>query len=424
MPVSLIRSASCVSVLARTWFSILGETTVAEAANARSIGAAGRGKTMRTRKSSKLDLKPGFPKLTKLVAWAAALYMLGLALSAAANHHKATIITFDAPGAVSTMPTDINLVGAITGLYFDSSNVVHGFLRARDGEFTTFVDRGACRSCDNLGTGALSINLVGAVTGAYTDANNVNHGFVRASDGRLINFDAPHAGRGANQGTWGFGINNAGEIAGDYQDTNNVYHGFVRAPDGTIITFDAPHAGAGANQGTGSNYPACLNPAGAITGLYTDANGVLHGYVRGPKGAVTEFDAPQAGADPGQGTVAYAINLAGTITGWYIDWDSVSHGFVRAPDGPITTFDAPGAVLTESVGIDLAGAIAGDYLDASNVWHGFVRAPDGTITPFDVSGAGAEDGQGTIPYAINPEGEITGFYVDSSNVAHGFLRQP
>ncbi len=238
---------------------------------------------MRTRKGYKLDLTAGFPKLTRPVARAVlclALCVLGLVLSAAADDHKATVITFDAPGAVGTMPTDINLVGAITGFYFDSNSVVHGFLRAGDGKFTTFVDPGACTSCVYLGTGALSMNPAGVVTGAYTDANSVNHGFLRALGGRLINFDAPGAGTEPDQGTWGLGINLAGEIVGDYQDADNVYHGFVRAPGGTITTFDAPGAGTGVGQGTGLNYPACLNPAGAITGLYLDANSVLHGYVR------------------------------------------------------------------------------------------------------------------------------------------------
>ncbi len=54
-------------------------------------------------------------------------------------------------------------------------------------------------------------------------------------------------------------------------------HGFLRARDGTFTTFDAPGAGKGANQGT---FASSINPAGAITGTYKDASMVSHGFLR------------------------------------------------------------------------------------------------------------------------------------------------
>jgi hypothetical protein len=45
------------------------------------------------------------------------------------------------------------------------------------------------------------------------------------------------------------------------------------------------------------------------------------------------------GTGPGQGTLPQSINPAGAITGYYTDASGLSHGFVRAPDGAITTFD-------------------------------------------------------------------------------------
>ena len=62
--------------------------------------------------------------------------------------------------------------GTITGSYTDANNAGHGFLRARDGTFTTFDPPGA------VGTFPLAINPAGAVTGSYTDANFVVHGFL------------------------------------------------------------------------------------------------------------------------------------------------------------------------------------------------------------------------------------------------------
>jgi hypothetical protein len=42
----------------------------------------------------------------------------------------------------------------------------------------------------------------------------------------------------------------------------------------------------------------------------------------------TTIDVPGAGAGPDQGTVASSINTAGVITGYYSDASRVYHGFV------------------------------------------------------------------------------------------------
>jgi len=342
-----------------------------------------------------------------------------------------------------TFPFAISDRGAIAGFYLDASNVYHGFLRARPHEkgdeedesptgatFNTFEAPGADTTAGSFnGTFAFSINSAGAIAGEYVDASSVSHGFLRARDGTFTTFEAPGADTtaGSFNGTFAFSINSAGAIAGEYVDASSVSHGFLRARDGTFTTFDAPGAGTGAFQGTiASN----INPAGTIEGVYIDASGADHDFVRAPDGAITTVDAPGAGTGPGQGTFACTrdcLNPAGTITGPYADASFVIHGFVRAPDGAITTFDAPGAGTgafqgTFPEGINRAGRIAGEYVDASNVSHGFLRAPDGTFTTFDVSGAGTGSGQGTIPNSNNAADAITGYYVDASNVAHGFLR--
>jgi len=80
---------------------------------------------------------------------------------------------------------------------------------------------------------------------SYIDANNVVHGFLRARDGTTTTFDAPGAGTGSGQGTFtsdSDGLNPAGAISGDYNDDANVVHalcGFRTAPS-TLSTFRAP----------------------------------------------------------------------------------------------------------------------------------------------------------------------------------------
>jgi hypothetical protein len=108
----------------------------------------------------------------------------------------------------------------------------------------------------------------------------VNHGFVRAPNGDITTFDVPGAGTGSGQGTFGVGITPAGIATGAYLDGSGVFHGFVRDPKGGITTFDAPGGGTGAGQGT---MPNCINPAGAIVGQYLDASNAYHGFLLGGK---------------------------------------------------------------------------------------------------------------------------------------------
>jgi hypothetical protein len=64
-------------------------------------------------------------------------------------------------------------------------------------------------------------------------------------------------------------------------------------------------------------------------------------------GTFTTFDLPGSPQ-----TVALGINPAGAITGFYSDPITfVAHGFLRAPDGTFTTFDGPGAEQTTPAGI-------------------------------------------------------------------------
>jgi hypothetical protein len=58
------------------------------------------------------------------------------------------------------------------GNYF-ANNQYHGFLRARNGTFTTFDPKGS------TDTEPRAINPAGEIAGYYTDANFIQHGFLR-----------------------------------------------------------------------------------------------------------------------------------------------------------------------------------------------------------------------------------------------------
>src|SRR5215831_12155095 len=114
------------------------------------------------------------------------------------------------------------------------------------------------------GTEVAGINPGGLIAGSYIDANNVFHGYVRAKDGTFTTYDAPGAGTGSGQGTFTNGINTAGAITGAVTDSSNATHGYVRAQNGTSTNFDAP--------GSTFTIPESINPSGVIAGDYADAS--------------------------------------------------------------------------------------------------------------------------------------------------------
>ena len=374
-----------------------------------------------------------------------------LGMTIAASAHEPRIITFDAPGAGTAQYqgtgcfayTDcsvlINNRGEITGYFLDTNNVYHGFLRSREGKFTVFEAPGADTKAEDFnGTLANGINDAGAITGVYYDSNNNGHGFLRSPEGKFTTFDVPGGILGAMNP---IALNREAEIVGYYVAQNGVSQAFLRHSDGTFETWSGPRAcdaasGSNACYGSGA---FSINDFGTVAGGYEDDSGNLvnHGLVRSPEGKLTTFEAPGSGTGLYQGTgspgSSVPLNQFGAIAGYYIDASNVVHGYLRAPWGEITTFDVPGegsqgigCYSDCSIGLNNWGAITGYYLDANNVFHGFVRSPWGNVTTFDAPGANTTPGaySGTFPVSINDEGEITGYYLDTNNVNHGFVLLP
>jgi hypothetical protein len=337
-----------------------------------------------------------------------------------------TIITFDVPAAafIGTFPISINPAGEITGFYVDAESVTRFFKRAIDGTLTTFdvpndIHGFVCFF------GSPAINPAGEITASFTDANGTNHGFLRSRDGSFTTFDVPGAGgTGFSAGTCANGINPAGDITGYFTDASGGIHGFLRTGNGAFTTFDVP-------GGFGSTLPISINPGGVIAGIYGELGSFnkIHGFLREPDGTLTTFAPPGLVNGAFNGLPPLGINPAGAITGTYFDANGAGHGFLRTHDGTLTVFDVPGAGTccfhgTYPDGIDPVGDITGFYSDANGLPHGFLRALDGTFTTFDAPGAVNSAGcgyPGTEPSSINERGDITGFYSDASCRVHGFL---
>jgi hypothetical protein len=287
----------------------------------------------------------------------------------------------------------------------------------------------------------LTLGVVGLtkVNGALRTAESPQEATASGSTLTFTVFDAPGAGTAMLQGTLGTSINDAGDIAGVYLTAPNVAHGFVRTVangTATFATFDAPGAGTSLNQGT---FPASINTAGDVAGMYFDAKNAYHGFVRAAAtGAITAFDVPGAPTSIGhRGTLPISMNMGGDIAGFSVDTNNVRHGFVRTvANGTATfaTFDAPGAGTgptqgTVPLSIDTAGNITGFYKDANGTFHGFVRKVangPATFATFDAPGAGTGSGgkisfMGTLPFGFDAAGDIAGTYADANSVNHGFV---
>jgi hypothetical protein len=87
--------------------------------------------------------------------------------------NNGTFTPIDVPGATVTEVFGINdTTGTLVGLFTDSSNRTHGFVRAVAGSFTPIDFPGA------MVTEVFGINNRGTLVGTYTDARGVQHGFV------------------------------------------------------------------------------------------------------------------------------------------------------------------------------------------------------------------------------------------------------
>src|SRR5205085_4802895 len=106
----------------------------------------------------------------------------------------------------------------------------------------------------------------GAITGYYFDAIHMPHGFLRAADGNITTFDVPGALLTVPES-----INPAREITGFYFADPGAFlpHAFLRDANGTFTTFNV--------IGAAATYALSINPAGAITGYYLDASLESHG---------------------------------------------------------------------------------------------------------------------------------------------------
>lgn len=214
-----------------------------------------------------------------------------------------------------------NTEGAIAGGFVDANSNSFGFLRAPNGKITVF-DLPPNFFLTGMTAG-------GVILGSSLDPNFENHAFLRDKDGTITMFDVPNASTGFFGGTTPTSINNGGIATGFYLDTtqNFALRYFIRATDGTFSTFTPPQEGFFGSA-------AAINPSGAIAGsvqtFVCTPDGCFNtpvSFLRSVHATISAINDPNGA----QGTAAIAINPAGVITGLYLDANGQGHGFVRTP---------------------------------------------------------------------------------------------
>ncbi|HET6218260.1 MAG TPA: hypothetical protein VFE27_14645 [Acidobacteriaceae bacterium] len=293
-----------------------------------------------------------------------------------------TITTFNVGGAIWTEPEGINAAGDITGFYELVAGVPRGFLRYADGRIITFdppppvVDPPA-QPVDPMEAQPISINDFDDIAGNYPVYSRPSV-FVRSARGVYnddISFD---------RATVATAINGSGSVVGYTTNGEGFYSGFVLHPDGYTSGLTVPLAPQPEPECIAETFPDGINAAGTIAGWYYNyCHPETMGFVMSPDGVFSVFEAPGTLlASPSVGytsTVPHwmSIDQAGDITGSYTDAAGIQHGFVRNPYGTITSFDPPEGNQTTTTSINDGGAIAGfyHYHAGGGPPVGFIRIP-------------------------------------------------
>jgi hypothetical protein len=339
-----------------------------------------------------------------------------------ARGHSGNMQVFDVPGAIDesncapselfgncgTFANAINAAGTIVGLYLNTDNVIASFIRTSDAKYTSF----------QVGSGepteAYDITNSGASVGQYFDSQSISHAFIRDKNGSFLTYDAPWASQVPNdsvpQGTAAGMLNARGDSAGIYFDAQGLNHGFIRDRNGSFAQIIP----------TGSITSAvcivCLNDRGTTAGNYSSSDGITRGYVRNAAGKI------QTIAEQGAVLTQFSgINDANRLAGFYVDKNSVTWGLLTGGNNKKIIFQDPKASETYGNGtqpeaINNAGAVTGLYADSQGVVHGFYRSPNGKFSEFDPNGSVF-----TEPYSINDGGTVTGYWFDAQGGTHGFI---
>jgi uncharacterized membrane protein len=185
---------------------------------------------------------------------------------------------------------------------------------------------------------AFGINDKGQIVGQYVNAAGATPGIL-INGPTFTTINAPSGPDTVNAQ----GINNNGLVVGFYVGTDMQDHGFffdssktnASTVTGTPIADPTIPTIKGEPAGTSFVFSQILgiNDSGIAVGYYGDSTLSQHGYFYNTKtGQYTFLDDPNAAFDNGvEVTQITGITNSGEITGFYSDANGVFHGFIATP---------------------------------------------------------------------------------------------
>jgi hypothetical protein len=249
-----------------------------------------------------------------------------------------TLANFTTNPTKSTSANELNINGSTTAMALgvNSAGTVVGtdgngnaFFLTRKGVLTTFIPLGGTSAT------AIGINDHGVIVGQYV-TSTASPGFVRLKSNSYVTINAPSGPNVVNAQ----GINNKELVVGFYLGTDGQVYGFLadvkHVKAGGTVTGTAiadpmipPVAGEPGATFVFSQVLA-VNARGIAVGYYGDSTGSQHGFLYNTKtGQYTFLDDPSEGFNNGvEVTQITGITNSGEITGFYTDANGVAHGFV------------------------------------------------------------------------------------------------
>jgi uncharacterized membrane protein len=232
-------------------------------------------------------------------------------------------------GSTKAMAFGINSDGTVVGT--DGNG--NAFSLSRRGVLKTFIPTGGSSAT------ALGINDRGDIVGQYV-TSTATPGFVLVHGNSYIIINAPSGPNVVNAQ----GINNHGLVVGFYVGMDGQDHGFMASERGAKSTTtltgtaiaDPTIPAVPGEPGATFVFSQILgvNDHGIAVGYYGDSTTSQHGFLYNTKtGKYTFLDDPSAAFNNGvEVTQITGITNSGEITGFYSDANGVFHGFVAPPD--------------------------------------------------------------------------------------------
>jgi uncharacterized membrane protein len=231
-------------------------------------------------------------------------------------------------GSTKAMALGLNSAGIVVGTD-GNGNAFY----LKHGVVTVFIPNGGSSAV------AFGINDRGQIVGQY-NTPNATPGFIRVNSKSLITINAPSGPNTVNAQ----GINDHGYVVGFYVGMDTQVHGFIASEKNVrngVVTGTAiadpgipPVAGEPGATFVFSQVLG-INDKGIAVGYYGDSTTSQHGFLYNTHTGVYTFldDPSEAFSNGVEVTQITGITNSGEITGFYSDANGVFHGFVaKAPE--------------------------------------------------------------------------------------------